>query len=346
MDCEDGCASGWRRVHGRARTIGRKSGSEKGAVRHRAMAFMTNVSLVIPLLAIALAGANSSLLAAEPPASTEKAPPPHRFGREAALEDARNMVVATGLEATLFACEPDVVNPCNMDVDERSRVWITEGANYRSTFQKWGILRPGGDRIVILEDTNGDGTADKTTVFYQDPSVNSALGVCVLGNKVIVSSSPNIFILTDTDGDGVADKRELLFTGISGIDNDHGVHTFVFGPDGKLYFNFGNASHQIRRPPSSLRDIPLHGVLPKEELNNAELVRDFEGREVIDHGKPFRQGMAFRCNLDGSEFQVLGHNFRNDYEVCVDSCGTVWRSDQDDDGNRGSRVLDAIEFGN
>src|SRR5438128_765526 len=255
---------------------------------------MKNRSLNKFLALTALAGACSSLLAADsPPKSAGKAksePPPHRFGRAAALEDASKMNVASGLAATLFACEPDLVNPCDMDVDERGRVWITEGANYRSSFQKWGILRAEGDRIVILEDTNGDGTADKTTVFYQDPSVNSALGVCVLGNKVIVSSSPNIFILTDTDGDGVADKRELLFTGISGIDNDHGVHTFVFGPDGKLYFNFGNASHQLCRPPANLKEIPLHGKLPKEEIAKAELARDVEGVEVIDRGKPFRQG--------------------------------------------------------
>ena len=303
------------------------------------------------LLTLLLSGMVSILIAADAGSDTAKPktkppPPPHRFGREAALEDVKKMTVADGLQVELFACEPDLVNPCDMDVDERGRVWISEGANYRSTFQKWGILRPEGDRIVILEDTNGDGAADKTTVFYQDPSINSALGICVLGNKAIVSSSPNIFILTDTDGDGVADKRELLFTGISGVDNDHGVHTFVFGPDGKLYFNFGNASHQIRRPPSSLRDIPLHGVLPKEELSKAELVRDFEGREVSDQGKPFRQGMAFRCNLDGSDFQVLGHNFRNDYEVCVDSFGTVWQSDNDDDGNRGSRIVYVMEGGN
>src|ERR1043165_7691892 len=306
------------------------------------------------VLIVALAGASSLLFAADPPAasavkpkSNSKAPPPpHRFGRDAALEDVNHMSVASGLAATLFACEPDVVNPCDMDVDERGRVWITEGANYRSTFQKWGILRPEGDRIVILEDTNGDGMADRTKVFYQDPSVNAALGICVLGNRVIVSSSPNVFILTDSDGDGVADKRELLFTGISGADHDHAVHAFVFGPDGKLYFNFGNASGQLRRPPPSLKEIPLHGVLPKEEIAKAELVRDIEGNEIRDKGKPFRQGMAFRCNLDGSELEVLAHNFSNNYELCVDSFGTVWQSDNDDDGNRGVRINYVMEFGN
>src|SRR5437867_2545727 len=191
----------------------------------------------------------------------ENPPPHHSFGREAALADVRKMSPAAGLEVSLFACEPDVVNPCDMDIDERGRVWITEGANYRSTFQKWGILRPEGDRIVILEDTDGDGAADRTKVFYQDHSIDSALGICVLGNKAIVSSSPNVFILTDTDGDGVADKRELLFTGIAGVDHDHGAHAFVFGPDGKLYFNFGNAGSQLKRLPGGLTEIALHGTL-------------------------------------------------------------------------------------
>src|SRR3989441_1922709 len=252
----------------------------------------TFLTAVLALSASALCAADVSSKA-----QTRPMPPSHPFGRKAALADTKKLTVGAGLEVTLFACEPDVVNPCDMDIDERGRVWITEGANYRSTFQKWGILRSEGDRIIILEDTDGDGRADNTKVFYQDPSVNSALGICVLGNKVIVSSAPNIFIFTDTDGDGVADKRELLFTGISGVDNDHGPHAFVFGPDGKLYFNFGNASHQIRRPPASLREIPLHGLLPKAEIAKAELVRDLEGNEVTANGKPYREGMVFRCNL-------------------------------------------------
>jgi len=75
----------------------------------------------------------------------------------------------------------------------------------------------------------------------------------VLGNKVIVSCSPNVYLFTDTDGDGKADKKEILFSGISGVDHDHGVHAFVFGPDGKLYFNFGNESKQLRTRTASRR---------------------------------------------------------------------------------------------
>src|SRR5215475_12269157 len=115
---------------------------------------------------------------------------PSGIGPDAAVEAAKKFTVSEGLEATAFASEPMVRNPTDIDIDERGRVWVTEGVNYRSTFQKWGVLQPEGDRIVVLEDTKGTGQADKETVFYQDPSINAAIGICVLGNKVIVSDSP------------------------------------------------------------------------------------------------------------------------------------------------------------
>ena len=274
-------------------------------------------------------------------ASNLPAANPAGVGPQAAAESVKQFAVGEGLEASLFASEPMVRNPSDMDIDERGRVWVTEGVNYRSSFQKWGTLQPEGDRIVILEDTNGDGRADKETVFYQDPSINTALGICVLGNKVIVSDSPNVFVLTDTNGDGKADKRELLLTGISGKDHDHGVHAFTFGPDGKLYFNMGNESKQLYYPLT--REVPLHGPvldIPKK------LVIDLDGNEVKTQGKPYRMGLVFRCNLDGSEVETLAWNFRNNYEVAVDSFGTMWQSDNDDDGNKGVRINYVMEFGN
>src|SRR5438552_2670825 len=266
---------------------------------------------------------------------------PAGVGPDAARESVKTFTIANGLETSLFASEPMVHNPTDMDIDEHGRVWITEGVNYRSTFQKWGILQPEGDRIVILEDTHGDGVADKETVFYQDPSINAALGICVLGNKVIVSDSPHVFVLTDADGDGKADKRELLFTGIRGKDHDHGVHAFVFGPDGKLYFNMGNEGQQLYYPVN--KELPLHGAIDKVEMKP---VIDLAGNEVNNHGKPYRMGMVFRCNSDGSGVETLGWNFRNNYEVAVDSFGTLWQSDNDDDGNRGVRINYVMEFGN
>ncbi len=252
---------------------------------------------------------------------------PHNHGLEAAREALKRFHTAEGLEVTLFAAEPLVKNPTDMDIDERGRVWITEGVNYRSSFQPWGILDPAGDKIVVLEDTNGDGLADKATTFYQGPEINAALGICVLGNKVLVSRSPDVFLFSDTNGDGKADTKEILFTGISGVDHDHGVHAMSFGPDGKLYFNFGNAGEHIKD-------------------KDGKPIIDAEGNEVNDSGHPYRQGMVFRCNLDGSGMEVLAYNFRNPYEVAVDSFGTLWQSDNDDDGNRSVRVNYVMEHGN
>src|SRR6266704_3377757 len=135
------------------------------------------------------------------PAFVALASNPGGTGFEAAAKSLSGFETGEGLAVSLFAAEPMVRNPTDMDIDERGRVWITEGVNYRSSFKPWGTLQPAGDRIVILEDTDGDGRADKETVFYQDPGINAALGICVLGNKVIVSDSPDVFVLTDTDGD-------------------------------------------------------------------------------------------------------------------------------------------------
>ena len=277
--------------------------------------------LSLPILSVA------SLFAADSQPTNQPPRPAHNRGanRAVALEDMKKMTVADGLEVTLFASEPMMVNPCDMDVDAKGRVWITEGANYR----KWASppVRPEGDRILIMEDTDGDGAADKSTVFYQGNDVNSALGICVLGNKVIVSSAPNVFVFTDEDGDGKADKKEVMFTGIKGVQHDHAVHAFVFGLDGKLYFNFGNAGEDIRD-------------------KDGKPITDLEGNVVNAKGKPYRQGMVFRCNMDGSEFEVLAHNFRNNYEVAVDSFGALWQSDNDDDGNKGVRINYVMEHGN
>ena len=235
--------------------------------------------------------------------------------------------VADDLEVTLFAQEPMLINPTNMDIDARGRVWVIEAFNYRPERNPGNPEREAGDRILILEDTDGDAKADVETVYYQGTDINAALGIAVLGEKVIVSSYDNVFAFTDTDGDDQPDKKEVLYTEIGGTQHDHGVHAFVFGPDGKLYFNFGNAGEQIKDA-------------------DGNVVVDEVGNEVIGDNTPYQQGMVFRVNPDGSEFEVLGNNFRNNYEVAVDAYGTLWQSDNDDDGNKGVRINYVMEFGN
>src|SRR5947209_8388605 len=97
-----------------------------------------------------------------------------------------NLDVHKDLQATLFASEPMITNPTNLDIDYRGRVWICDVKNYRGNNGK----RPEGDRILILEDTDGDGKYDKVTTFYQGRDVDSATGICVVGNNVIRACSP------------------------------------------------------------------------------------------------------------------------------------------------------------
>ncbi|MFT5129216.1 MAG: putative membrane-bound dehydrogenase-like protein [Rhodothermales bacterium] len=231
--------------------------------------------------------------------------------------------VADGVAATVFASEPMMLSPSSIDIDHRGRVWVCEVMNYRRHKGK----RPEGDRILILEDTTGDGKADKQTVFYQGTDIDSAHGVCVLGNRVIVSAGDKVLIFRDDNGDDKADGHEALFTGIAGAQHDHGIHAFHFGPDGRLYFNFGNSGRQI-----------------KDKAGKP--IVDMAGNEVNDRRQPYQQGMAFRCRMDGSEFETLGWNFRNNWEAVPDSFGTVWQSDNDDDGNKGVRINYVMEFGN
>ena len=238
-----------------------------------------------------------------------------------------SMDVVEDLELQLFASEPMITNPTNMAIDARGRVWVCEGRNYRLFANPDNPYDKKGDRILILEDTNGDGKADTSKVFYQGEDINSALGIAVLGNKIIVSVSPNVFVFTDKNGDDVPDSKELLFSGIEGVDHDHGVHAFVFGPDGRLYFNFGNNGAQLFD-------------------SKGNPVIDIHGKEINNSGNPFREGMAFRTQLDGSQVEVLGYNFRNPFELTVDSHGGLWQSDNDDDGNRATRINYLMEYGN
>jgi putative membrane-bound dehydrogenase-like protein len=236
----------------------------------------------------------------------------------------KGLEVFEGLEVHTFATEPMLKNPTNIDVDERGRVWVTEAYNYRPEING-NPTNPKGDRIMILEDTNGDGKADTAKVFYQGPEVNAPLGVCVLGNKVIISQSPYVWAFYDDNGDDKADRKEVMFSGISGEQHDHGVHAFTFGADGKLYFNFGNAGVQLKD-------------------KNGKPVLDQDGDAIGP--KKYKQGMVFRCDTDGSHVECVGQNFRNPYEVAVDSYGTLWQSDNDDDGNRGVRINYVMEYGN
>jgi putative membrane-bound dehydrogenase-like protein len=243
---------------------------------------------------------------------------------------------AEGLEASLFASEPMVSNPTNMDIDSRGRVWVTEGLNYRLTHRAKARIED-ADKIKILEDTDGDGKADKVTVFA-DKIFPIPMGLAVeeiygkdgkyKGARVYVGNSPDILVFEDTDGDDKADKKSVLLTGFGGVDSDHGVHGMTLGLDGKLYFTHGDGCCSFEAKDGSHRS------------RNFDVV-DASGRHVSSSNL----ANTLRANRDGTEFEIIADRQRNNYETANNAFGNGFTSDNDDDGNRGSRVIWVMDGG-
>ena len=119
------------------------------------------------------------------------------------VEAIAKMTVPPGFSVELVASEPEVVNPVAMTIDERGRFWITESLEYPRK-----SAGAGRDRVKILEDTDGDGKADKFTVFADGLNIPS--GIAVGGGGVWVANSPDFLFFKDTDGDGKADTKEVV----------------------------------------------------------------------------------------------------------------------------------------
>ncbi len=260
------------------------------------------------------------------------------------VDVAEHLSVPAGLELTLVAESPLLYNPTAMDVDARGRLWVTEAIDYR----RWngrnpGFDIPGGDRVVILEDTDGDGIYDESKVFVQEDALVSPLGIAVIGDEVWVSCSPDLIVYTDRDHDDKPDRpggRRVALTGFGGPDHDHGLHSVVAGPDGRLYAAVGNAGPHLVTDSDgwSLRSGSLY-------TGGGQFTADNKPGLVSDDGRAWTGGLVLRFEPDGSDLTVLAHNFRNNYEVAVDSLGDLYQSDNDDDGNQGCRFLWCLEGG-
>ena len=149
---------------------------------------------------------------------------------------AKMMTVPEGFTVEVVAAEPDIVNPVAMTIDERGRFWITESLEYPR--REPG---PGKDRVKILEDTDGDGKADKFTVFMEGLNIPS--GIAVGHGGVWIANSPDILFVQDTDGDGKADKQEVVVTGFGRTDTHELPNSLTWGPDGWLYGLNGVFNH-------------------------------------------------------------------------------------------------------
>jgi putative membrane-bound dehydrogenase-like protein len=223
-------------------------------------------------------------------------------------DELKTLRTAPEIEVSLYASEPLITNPAAIDIDTHGRVWVAEIEFYRG-----GAKTPPADKIKVLEDTDGDGRADKVTVFAE--GLFAPMSICVAGNRVYVATSPDLWVFEDKNGDLKADGPPTrLLTGFGGYNHDHGAHSLVLGPDHKWWMSHGDEGFDVRGTDGSHVQYP--------------------------------DGAVLRGELDGSRLEMVAVNFRNPYEVCVDSFGEAYLSDNDNDGNESVRICWILEGGN
>ena len=155
-------------------------------------------------------------------------------------ESLKHLVTPVGFHVELFVAEPELQGkPICMNWDERGRLWVCETVDYPNEMQRKG---EGRDRIRICEDTDGDGKADKFTVFADKLSIPTSLVFCRGG--VIVHQAPDTLFLKDEDGDDKCDTRKVLFTGWSTGDTHAGPSNLRYGLDNWYYGQVGYAGFQ------------------------------------------------------------------------------------------------------
>ncbi len=234
--------------------------------------------------------------------------------------------VPDGLEVTAWAHSPLFYNPTNMDADAHGRIWIAEGVNYRG---KVGTTP--GDRIMVIADADGDGRAEHSHVFVQEPALVAPLGLAVFDNVVVVSQPPEMLVYTDVNRNAIfepgIDKREVLLTGFNGKNHDHSLHSVTGGPDGFWYWNQGNTGAQFKDGDGREFSIgsPYNG-------GGGTFFTDptkYAGKTSGD-GQVWVSGFAARMQPDARRLQIIGHGFRNSYEQTLTSFGDIFQNDNDD----------------
>src|SRR6266850_1840411 len=162
--------------------------------------------------------------------------------------------VAEGLEVNLYAESPLLAKPIQMNFDPQGRLWIASSAVYPQ-------IQPGqipDDKILILEDTDGDGYAEKSTVFADGLFIPT--GVAPGDGGAYVGQSTELLFLKDTDGDGKADEKRVVLSGFGTEDTHHIVHTLRWGYDGQLYFNQSIYIHSHFETPHGVERLNSGGI--------------------------------------------------------------------------------------
>jgi putative membrane-bound dehydrogenase-like protein len=186
-------------------------------------------------------------------------------------ESMKLVQVPVGFELQLFASEPDIINPMALAWDDKGRLYAIETTDYPNEVRKEG----GDDKIKILEDTDGDGKADKITVFAE--GLNIPTSMVYVNGGILLSMAPDFVFLKDTDGDDKADIKETIITGWGKSDTHAGPSNLKYGFDNKIW-----------------------GVLGYSGFNG-----EVDGKQLS-----FSQGV-YRFSPDGTDLEFLGNTSNN-----------------------------------
>ncbi|HEX5446633.1 MAG TPA: PVC-type heme-binding CxxCH protein, partial [Pirellulales bacterium] len=214
-----------------------------------------------------------------------------------------------------FVAEPNLVTPTGIAVDHRGRVLVIESHTH---FRPDGYPGPPADRIRMLEDTDGDGRADRISTFFEGTRLTMNLAVYVDGS-VYVATRNELFRLRDADGDGRADQR----TPIARLDTPgnyphNGLSGFAFDASGDVYFGLG------------------------ENLGAAYRLIGSDGTTLTGGGEG---GNIYRCRPDGSGLRRLATGFWNPFHLAFDAFGQLFAVDNDPDSRPPCRLLHVVPGG-
>jgi putative membrane-bound dehydrogenase-like protein len=217
------------------------------------------------------------------------------------------------LTVELFAAAPEIVHPIAMDFDSRGRLLVVESHTH---FRPKNYTGPQHDRIRILEDTDGDGKADKFTTFFEGTDATMDLAVHFDGS-VYVAARNEIIRLRDTDGDGKADeKTRIVFLDTAGNYPHNGLSGLTFNSKGELFFGMGEnlgASFKL--------------------IGNGTTIEGTEG------------GKVFHCTADGKNLRQVATGFWNPFGSCFDIFGRLFVVDNDPDSSPPCRLVHVVEGG-
>lgn len=262
----------------------------------------------------------------------------------------KQFALPPGWKAELFAAEPRVANPVCLSIDDRGRVYVVETFRRRNAVldirkigswldedlanrtvedriamvkrrmpNDWQKLEGITDRVRLLEDSDGDGKADKDTVFaagFDTLAEGTAAGVLPVGGSVYFTNIPHLWKLTDADGDGVAERRQSLAYGFGVRYNysGHDFHGLRMGPDGRVYFSIADRGLHVEK----------------------------DGKVIVSAPD---EGAVLRCEPDGSNLEIVHRGLRNPQELAFDEFGNLFTADNNSDAGDATRWVHVVDGG-